>query len=84
MITHTGSCHCGAIRIGARAPANLAVHECSCSMCERTVFPHPIVPADRCLDRRTINSLQVLSFDGRNWEGNADSLAHLSRHDPEQ
>jgi hypothetical protein len=33
----------------------------------------------RCLDPATIEGLAVESFDGRNWEGSAATLAHLSR-----
>ena len=33
----------------------------------------------RCLDEGTIASLTIEPFDGRNWEANADGLAHLSR-----
>ncbi len=33
----------------------------------------------RRLDEGTIASITVEPFDGRNWEANADALAHLSR-----
>jgi len=33
----------------------------------------------RCLDRATITSLSILPFDGKNWESQTDSLAHLSK-----
>lgn len=33
----------------------------------------------RCLDEGSIASITVEPFDGRNWEANADALAHLSR-----
>lgn len=32
----------------------------------------------RCLDEGTINKMTVESFDGKNWEANASSLASLS------
>jgi hypothetical protein len=32
-----------------------------------------------CLDPATIKSLEVVEFDGQNWEGNAAGLAHLSK-----
>jgi hypothetical protein len=32
----------------------------------------------RCLGAGTIESVRVTAFDGRNWEANADALAHLS------
>ncbi len=46
-VVHTGSCHCGAVVIEVDAPAELVVHACDCSMCERTGFLHLIVPAAR-------------------------------------
>ncbi len=33
----------------------------------------------RCLDAATAPELEVVPFDGRNWEANAGALAHLSR-----
>ena len=45
--THTGSCHCGAVRIEVDAPADIEAVECNCSMCSRTGFLHLIVPAER-------------------------------------
>jgi hypothetical protein len=33
----------------------------------------------RCLDRSTVESLQVEPFDGLNWEASVAALAHLSR-----
>ena len=32
----------------------------------------------RCLDRTTIEDIQVEPFDGRHWEQSADALRHLS------
>ena len=32
----------------------------------------------RCLDHATIASLKMLPFDGKDWESNGASLAHLS------
>ena len=47
MVRHTGGCHCGAVRFEVRAPADLEVHDCNCSICARTGFLHLIVPRDR-------------------------------------
>jgi hypothetical protein len=33
----------------------------------------------RCLDRANVRSVQVLPFDGRNWESNGAVLADLSK-----
>jgi len=35
----------------------------------------------RCIDPETLNSVEDEAFDGRNWEKNAGSLAHLSADD---
>jgi len=35
----------------------------------------------RCLDRSTVEAIDVEPFDGRNWEQSAASLRHLSRPD---
>ncbi|HUP92728.1 MAG TPA: GFA family protein [Solimonas sp.] len=43
-ITHTGGCHCGAVRFEFRAPARVLVQRCNCSMCARTGYLHLIVP----------------------------------------
>jgi len=33
----------------------------------------------RCLDRASIEHVEITAFDGRNWERSAAALAHLSR-----
>jgi hypothetical protein len=35
----------------------------------------------RCLDPATLEAVEVVPFDGRNWEAAAGELAHLSRPD---
>lgn len=47
LVTHRGSCHCGAVRFEVEAPADLRVQECNCSMCRRSAYLHLIVPAAR-------------------------------------
>ena len=124
---HTGSCHCGAVKIEVEAPEQIVAYECNCSMCRRTAFLHLIVPASRfrlvsgadqlttyvfntrtakhlfcricgvrpfyvprsnpdgfsvnvrCLDRSGIRSVEVLPFDGENWDANGKMLAGLSK-----
>lgn len=44
--THRGGCHCGAVRFEVRAPADLEVLECNCSICSRTGYLHLIVGRD--------------------------------------
>lgn len=45
-VWHAGSCHCGRVRIEARAPADLELLECNCSMCSRSGYLHLIVAAE--------------------------------------
>ncbi len=45
--THTGSCHCGAVRFEVDAPSRITAQRCNCSICSRTGFLHLIVPASR-------------------------------------
>lgn len=44
MIRHTGGCHCGRVRFEVRAPAQLQVCDCDCSMCSRSGYLHLTVP----------------------------------------
>ncbi len=44
-IWHAGGCHCGRVRIEVRAPADLELLECNCSMCARSAYLHLIVAA---------------------------------------
>lgn len=130
LITHTGGCHCGAVRFEVDAPADIEAVDCNCSLCAMTGFLHLIVPASRfrllsdpaamteyrfgtgtarhffcstcgikswyvprsnpdgvdvnlrCLDPATIASIRSTPFNGReDWEGQAGSIAHLSRDD---
>ena len=60
--THTGGCHCGAIRFEVDAPARLHVQRCNCSMCRITGFEHLIVPASRFRLQRGGQQLQTYTF----------------------
>lgn len=123
---HSGSCHCGAVVIEVEAPTEIDVHECNCSMCERTGFLHLIaskqdfrvvqgqdnlttytfntgvaqhyfcktcgcksyyIPRSnpdgfsvnvRCLDKTGFSKINIIPFDGQNWESQGHELAHLS------
>jgi hypothetical protein len=44
MTTHTGGCHCGAVRFEVDATADIAATECNCSICSMTGFLHLFVP----------------------------------------
>lgn len=35
----------------------------------------------RCMDETQFASIEIRSFDGQNWEANADALRHLSKDD---
>ena len=47
LTTHTGGCHCGAVRFEVDAPAALEVDLCNCSICAMTAYLHLIVPKSR-------------------------------------
>ena len=47
MRTHSGGCHCGAVRFEVDAPARLTVTDCNCSICAKTGYLHLIVAASR-------------------------------------
>ena len=58
-----------------------------CSVCGVKSFYRPRSNPDgwsvnaRCLDDADGLDIRIEAFDGRNWEANAHSLAHLSRED---
>ncbi|MDX1385119.1 MAG: GFA family protein [Thermoanaerobaculia bacterium] len=47
MVTHSGSCHCGAVRFEVEAPARIEATLCNCSICSKGGYLHLIVPASR-------------------------------------
>lgn len=47
FVTHSGGCHCGAVRFEVDASARPPVQECTCSICRMTGFVHLIVPVSR-------------------------------------
>ncbi|MFN3232078.1 MAG: GFA family protein [Alphaproteobacteria bacterium] len=58
-IWHRGGCHCGAVRIEVRAPAEITVLECNCSMCAKVGFLHLIVPKE---DFRLVQGEEALTL----------------------
>jgi hypothetical protein len=46
-VVHRGGCHCGAVRFEVDAPAEPALSDCNCSICQMSSFLHLIVPKDR-------------------------------------
>ena len=63
LVTHTGSCHCGAVRYEVDAPADLEVSECNCSICSRTGYLHLIVPRSRFRLLSGEDNLSTYTFD---------------------
>lgn len=63
FITHTGACHCGAVRYEVDAPANLHVSECNCSICSRSAYLHLIVPRSRFRLLTGEDNLSTYTFD---------------------
>jgi len=47
LTTHTGGCHCGAVRWEVDLPDTFEVEDCNCSMCAMSGNIHVIVPASR-------------------------------------
>ncbi len=45
MVTHTGGCHCGAVRFEVEAPVEIEVQLCNCSICAMASYLHLIVPS---------------------------------------
>ena len=62
LATHTGGCHCGRVRFEVRAPAQLEVADCNCSICARTGYLHLIVPAEHFRLLRGNDSLVTYTF----------------------
>lgn len=55
-VTHTGGCHCGAVRFDVIAPAAITAYRCNCSICLKSGFLALIVPA---------NSFRLVSGEGQ-------------------
>jgi hypothetical protein len=61
-----------------------------CSVCGIKSFYRPRSNPDgwsvnaRCLDDPDALDIRIEAFDGRNWEANAATLAHLSREDAKE
>ncbi|GCB81561.1 hypothetical protein scyTo_0021857, partial [Scyliorhinus torazame] len=47
LVTHTGGCHCGAVRFEVKAPADLHLLHCNCSVCTKKQIKGFIVPASQ-------------------------------------
>lgn len=47
MVTHSGGCHCGAVRYKVKSPKSIIAHACNCSICKMSGYVHLIVPKDQ-------------------------------------
>lgn len=63
LVTHSGSCHCGAVRYEVDAAADLDVSECNCSICSRSAYLHLIVPRSRFRLLAGEDQLTTYTFD---------------------
>lgn len=63
LLTHHGSCHCGAVQYEVDAPADLEVSECNCSICSRSGYLHLIVPRARFRLLSGEDNLTTYTFD---------------------
>ena len=63
LVTHHGSCHCGAVQFAVEAPADLDVSECNCSICSRSAYLHLIVPRSRFHLLSGEDNLTTYTFD---------------------
>lgn len=43
MTTHSGGCHCGAVKFEVEAPASIEAAQCNCSICSMSGFLHLFV-----------------------------------------
>ena len=62
LITHSGGCHCGAVRFEVDAPAMLDVVDCNCTICTMTAYLHLIVPKSRFRLLKGGGDLNTYSF----------------------
>ena len=61
-MTHTGGCHCGAVRFEVTAPAEVDVFECNCSICSKLGYLHLIVPRKHFRLLRGEDALSTYTF----------------------
>ena len=47
LVTHSGGCHCRAVRFACEAPAAIEVVDCNCSICRMSGYRHLVVPKPR-------------------------------------
>lgn len=64
-MTHTGGCHCGAVRFEVTAPAEVDVFECNCSICGKLGYLHLIVARDHFRLLQGEDALSTYTFNTR-------------------
>jgi len=47
MQTCTGGCHCGRVKLEIRIPESITVHQCNCSICQKSGYLHLIVATNQ-------------------------------------
>ena len=62
MQTVSGGCHCGRVKLEVKIPNDITVHQCSCSICQKSGYLHLIVPAVRFKLLSGENELQEYRF----------------------
>ena len=62
MITHTGGCHCGSVRYEVRAPEDIQVSQCNCSICSKSGYLGLSVPRSRFKLLGGEDSLETYTF----------------------
>ncbi|MDJ0927008.1 MAG: GFA family protein [Gammaproteobacteria bacterium] len=62
LVTHTGGCHCGAVRLEVDAPRDLTVQECNCSICSRSGYLHLLVETEQFRLLQGKESLSTYTF----------------------
>jgi hypothetical protein len=65
MHWRSGGCHCGAVAFEVRAPDEIEVQECNCSICSKVGFLHYIVPKSRFRLLRGEDKLTAYMFNTR-------------------
>jgi len=64
MVKHTGGCHCGRVRFELRAPADIFVSQCNCSICSKSGYlglpvarsRFKLLQGEDCLSTYTFNT----------------------------
>lgn len=62
LVTHSGGCHCGAVRFEVDLPPAFEVEDCNCSICAMSGNIHVIVPAARFRQLKGAESLTEYTF----------------------